>query len=210
MSDIAEYAHRSTGSIDEPGFLTALVTEHFALQGARSVGTGEATSRAALYVATLSSALVATGFASGKPYFGPFLAAVLVVVLVLGQITLLRLVALSRADLRFMRDIHVIRQYYRSLTPGASAFFRDVDVDDLSALIAAQGERHSRWLILSSAASLIAILNSAVLGAAVTILASKISGGFHGWQLIAGAAGAIIMGYLTLRFEHRATSTALK
>jgi len=209
MSDIAEYTQGKPASIDEPGFLTALVTEHFALQGARSVGTGEATSRAALYVATLSSALVATGFASGKPYFGPFLTAVLIVVLLLGQITLLRLVALSRADLRLMRDIHVIRQYYRSLTPASQAFFADVDVDDLSALIAMQGERHSRWLILSSAASLVAILNSAVLGAAVTILVSKISGGFHGWQLIAGLAAAAVMAYLTLRFEHRATSTAL-
>src|SRR5271154_7336704 len=126
MTGIAEHADGETASIDEPGFLTALVTEPFALQGARSIGTSEATSRAALYVATLSSALIATGFASGKAYFGPFLAAVLIVVLLLGQITLLRLVALSRADLRLMRDIHVIRQYYRSLTPASQAFFADV------------------------------------------------------------------------------------
>jgi len=200
MTGIAEYADGETASIDEPGFLTALVTEHFALQGNRSIGTGEATSRAALYIATLSSALVATGFASGKAYFGPFLSAVVVVVLVLGQITLLRLVALSRADLRLMRDIHVIHRYYRSLSPGARTFFRDVDVDDLSALIALQGEHHSPWLIFSSAAGLIAILNSAVLGTGLTILASDISGGFHGWQLAVGGAGAVIMGYLNLRF----------
>jgi hypothetical protein len=59
------------------------VTEHFVLQTARSIGTGEATSRAGLYVATLSSGLVATGFASGKTYFGVFLGAVLIVVLAL-------------------------------------------------------------------------------------------------------------------------------
>jgi hypothetical protein len=210
MTDIAEHTGGKTVPADEPGFLTALVTEHFALQGARSIGTSEATSRAALYVATLSSALIATGFASGKAYFGPFLAAVLIVVLVLGQVTLLRLVALSRADLRLMRDIHVIHRYYRSLSPSAQVFFKEADVDDLSALIALQGEHHSRWLILSSAAALIAILNSAVLGAGLTILTSAISGGFHGWQLAIGVAGAAIMGYLTLRFEHTATSTALR
>ena len=48
-------------TVDDPAFLTALVTEHFVLQTARWSGTGEATGRAGLYVATLSSGLVATG-----------------------------------------------------------------------------------------------------------------------------------------------------
>jgi hypothetical protein len=65
--------------VDDPAFLTALVTEHFVLQTARSIGTSEATGRAGLYVATLSSGLFATSFARGKPYFAVFLGAVLIV-----------------------------------------------------------------------------------------------------------------------------------
>ena len=41
-------------------FMTALVTEHFVLQGARGQTNGEMTGRAALYLATVSSTLIAS------------------------------------------------------------------------------------------------------------------------------------------------------
>ena len=148
--------------IDDPAFLTALVTEHFVLQTARSIGTGEATSRGALYVATLSSGLVATGFASGKPYFAPILAGVIVVVLLLGLVTFARLVEISREDIQRLRDIHIVHHYYRSLSPHARAYFKSIDVDDVSVVIETEYQRHSPWLILTSAASLVAILNAVV------------------------------------------------
>jgi len=42
--------------------LTALTTEHFTLQGARSQTASESASRASLYILSVSSALVALGF----------------------------------------------------------------------------------------------------------------------------------------------------
>ena len=42
--------------------LTALTTEHFTLQGARSQTVSESASRATLYVMAVSSALVGLGF----------------------------------------------------------------------------------------------------------------------------------------------------
>jgi hypothetical protein len=42
--------------------LTALTTEHFTLQGARSQAAGESASRASLYILSVSSSLVALGF----------------------------------------------------------------------------------------------------------------------------------------------------
>ena len=149
----------SPATVDDPAFLTALVTEHFVLQTARSIGTGEATSRAGLYVATLSSGLVATGFASGKTYFGVFLGAVLIVVLALGFVTFARLVEISREDLQRLRDIRIVHRYYGSLSAGARGYFKDVDTEDISAIIETQYRRHSAWLILTSAASLVAILS---------------------------------------------------
>jgi hypothetical protein len=188
--------------IDDPTFLTALVTEHFVLQTARSIGTGEATSRGGLYVATLSSGLVATGFASGKPYFAPILAGVLVVVLLLGLITFARLVEISREDLQRLRDIHVVHQYYGSLSPSARAYFKRIDVDDVSEVIETQYRRHSPWLILTSAASLVAILNSVVFGAGLAVLAGGLTGGFHPWDIAVAVAGAAGLCGLTLRFEY--------
>ena len=48
-------------------FMTALVTEHFVLQGARGQTNGEMTGRAALYLATVSSTLIALGFVARRP-----------------------------------------------------------------------------------------------------------------------------------------------
>ena len=42
--------------------MTALTTEHFTLQGARSQTASESASRASLYILSVSSALVALGF----------------------------------------------------------------------------------------------------------------------------------------------------
>jgi len=76
----------------ERAFLTALTTEHFVLHSTRSTISSEAIGRAALYLGALSSALIALGFAvSRRAVFGPFLAAVLPVVVVLGLITFVRL-----------------------------------------------------------------------------------------------------------------------
>jgi hypothetical protein len=120
----------SPATVDDPAFLTALVTEHFVLQTARSIGTGEATSRAGLYVATLSSRLVATGFASGKTYFGVFLGAVLIVVLALGFVTFARLVEISREDLQRLRDIRIVHRYYGSLSAGTRGRFESRALDE--------------------------------------------------------------------------------
>jgi hypothetical protein len=200
--------HTEPAEIDDPAFLTALVTEHFVLQTARSIGTGEATSRGGLYVATLSSGLVATGFASGKPYFAAILAGVLVVVLLLGLITFARLVEISREDLQRLRDIHVVHEFYGSLSPQARAYFKRVDVDDVSEVIETQYRRHSPWLILTSAASLVAILNAVVLGAGLSALAGGVTGGFQPWDIAVGIAGAAVLCWLTLRFEYVALNAA--
>ena len=53
----------SADNIDK--LLTALTTEHFVLQSVRGGISGEATSRATLYLSALSASLVALGFVIG-------------------------------------------------------------------------------------------------------------------------------------------------
>ena len=47
--------------------MSALVTEHFVLQSAAGATIGESSSRASIYLAALSSGLVAVGFSSQSP-----------------------------------------------------------------------------------------------------------------------------------------------
>jgi hypothetical protein len=52
------------GAPDPAQLLTALTTEHFTLQGARSQTMSETSARASVYMYSVSSALVALGFVS--------------------------------------------------------------------------------------------------------------------------------------------------
>src|SRR5829696_8295529 len=75
----------------QQAFMTALVTDHFTLQGARGQVNAEITGRAALYLATVSSTLIALGFvARDRSAFVPFAAAVLPSLLILGEFTFIR------------------------------------------------------------------------------------------------------------------------
>ena len=54
----------TSATAKQPGqaFMSALVTEHFVLQSARSTTVSEAVGRAAVYLTCVSSSLVAFGF----------------------------------------------------------------------------------------------------------------------------------------------------
>ena len=115
----------------QQAFMTALVTDHFALQGARGQLNAELTGRAALYLATVSSTLIALGFvARDWSAFVPFAAAVLPSLLILGEFTFIRLVAASIEDLKHLYAIQQIRSYYRSLVPDGLTFFADITIGD--------------------------------------------------------------------------------
>ena len=88
-------------SESKAAFMTALTTEHFVLQTAASATVNEAAGRSSLYVLSLSSSLVAIGFASrSRETLLPFLATVLSSVFVLGLFTVVRLVDTTLENMR--------------------------------------------------------------------------------------------------------------
>jgi len=127
----------------EQAFITALVTEHFALQSARSATIGEANGRAAIYLSAVSSALVAFGFlAQVVTRLDLFVAAVLPALFILGEFTYVRLVANAIENLLALQQIQRIHGYYRGLVPEAEQFFEAPAVDEgLAAAVAPTGVR---------------------------------------------------------------------
>src|SRR5688572_19544839 len=94
-----------------PAFMSALTTEHFVLQNALSANTSEVGTRASLYIFSLSSSLVALGFASQSPeLFVPFGAIVLPAVFILGVFTAVRLVDSNLEGILFLNGIARIRK----------------------------------------------------------------------------------------------------
>jgi len=115
-------------------FVTALVTEHFVLQGIRSTLTSESASRAALYLAALTGSLIALGFvARDATVLGPFATAVIPALLILGEFTYWRLVQGGVEDLHHAWEMRRIRAYYRHLVPPGLGFFADTCRADPSA-----------------------------------------------------------------------------
>jgi hypothetical protein len=158
-----------------PAFMSALTTEHFVLQSAISGNTSEVGTRASLYIFSLSSSLVALGFASQSPeLFMPFVAIVLPAVFILGLFTAVRLVDSNLEGIQFLDSIARIRKYYRTLAPEAQEQF------------SAQSGRwpeNSAWPALqmgpfvgfiTTTASMVAFINSIVAAVGVAMLAGRL------------------------------------
>jgi hypothetical protein len=152
-------------------FISALTTEHFVLQGALSGNTSEVGTRASLYLFSLSSSLVALGFASRSPeLFTPFIAIVLPALFILGVFTAVRLVDSNLEGIVYLNGIARIRQYYRTLAPEAADHFSPQS---------GRWPENQAWPgllmgptigLITTTASMVAFLNSIVAGVGVAML----------------------------------------
>jgi hypothetical protein len=168
-------------------FMTALVTEHTVLQGARSTLTAEIASRAALYLASLTGSLIALGFVTrDAAVVGPFATAVLPALLILGEFTYWRVVQAGVEDLHHSWEIQRIRVYYRQLVPPGLAFFSDARGGDPHAPEKTfMGIRARDLNVLLTASSMVAAINSMLAGTAVALALHAIA------NLRAGSAVAL-------------------
>jgi hypothetical protein len=183
--------------------MSALTTEHFVLQTASNSTVSEAAARSSLYVFSLSSALVAMGFASQSPgVFKLFAAAVLPAVFVLGLFTTMRLVDTVLENMQYLSRIAEIRGYYRTLMPERGRYFapeagRWPEAKSEPAL--ALGEFAA---LFGTTASMIAFINCFVAGAGVTLVANELLGGKRlGVAVGAGVACLILFLVLFLVYQ---------
>jgi hypothetical protein len=109
----------------QQAFMSALVTEHFVLQTGATATVSEAGTRASLYLVSLSSSLVAMGFASReRDVFVPFVATILPALFLLGLFTIARLMDAAIEYNAVLTGIARIRRYDRTLSPEAEEFFK--------------------------------------------------------------------------------------
>jgi hypothetical protein len=192
---------------DPQALLSALTTEHFTLQGARSQTVSESASRASLYVMSVSSALVALGFlgqiSEVGDAFDVFALTVLPTLYVLGLFTFVRLVETMVEDFLYGRAINRIRHHYLELAGEQARLFMLSAHDDAIGVLANMGLRQSIWQTWFTIASMVAVINSVVGGSAVAIAVGAIADAPLG--ICAGIGGlAAIASLLALRrHEHR-------
>jgi hypothetical protein len=192
MNDKAEHA----------ALLSVLTTEHFVLQTAYSSTVSEAAARSALYVMALSSSLVAMGFLSqSRDLFLPFGATVLPVVFLLGLFTAVRLVDTGLESMHYLCGIARIRGFYRTLGEEAAQHFtpaqgRWPEVESPALRLGALSA------FLGTTASMIAVINSVVAGAAVALLVQMFASASPRWLGVgAGVASAMTLTAAFLAYQ---------
>jgi hypothetical protein len=148
---------------DQPGseaerrreLLLALTTEHFTLQTARTATISDSNGRSALYLSTVSSAVVALAFIGqvarvGEAFF-LFALALLPALVLLGVLTYLRLLQTAIEDLFYARAINRIRRHYVDIDPDAARWFLLSGYDDPPGVMANHGVGHARGCTLAPA-----------------------------------------------------------
>src|SRR5688572_5341755 len=101
---------------DRGALLTALTTEHFTLQSARSATITESLGRSTIYLGSLSASLVALAFiAQGESTAADFRFFALLILpglFFLGTVTFVRIVETGIEDATYAQAINRIRRYY--------------------------------------------------------------------------------------------------
>ena len=197
----------------QQAFISALTTEQFVLQAARSANVGEMTGRGTIYMGAVSSSLIALGFlAQVVTHLDPFVAAVLPAVFLLGEFTFAALVRNTLENLVLLRQMQRIRGYYRTLVPEADQFFGQAAEDErFSAAMATVGLRARPAGMLFTGASVVAAINSMVGGVGLALLTTKVARLTTGAALAVGITAAVVLFGLHLLYQQqRATDRVLR
>lgn len=180
---------------DPQQLLTALSTEHFTLQGARSQTMSESSARASVYVFSVSSALVALGFigqvSQVSDVFNAFALTILPTLYLLGCVTFIRLVECGAEDFRYGLAVNRIRHYYKEIAGDRADLFLLSGHDDGAGVFANMGIPVENRTPVFAFSSAIAVINGVVGGAAVAIALGALADAALAPAVAAGIAVAI-------------------
>jgi hypothetical protein len=192
---------------DRQQVLTTLTTEHFTLQGARSQTVSESSARAALYLGSLSSTLIALGLiADDRETFEIFSLVALPTLYFLGMVTFFRLVESSIEDLLYGRAINRIRHKYLELAGEDAKYFLMGGHDDVLGVVrnmGLAGRGANRFQLFFAMAISIGVINSVVGGSAVALLVSIALDASLGVSAVCGAIVAAISIVVHIRHDSR-------
>jgi hypothetical protein len=182
--------------------MSAITTEHFVLQTAANGTISEAASRASLYIFSLSSSLVALGFAShSAEVLVWFAATILPGVFTLGVLTVIRLIDTSLENQQALIGIARIRRLYRGLSPTAATYFAAETGRWPEASSTPSLGLGTLVAFFGTSASMVACINSMVAGGAVALLSHHFLRRSIGISLGLGLATAALLVIAFYRFQ---------
>jgi hypothetical protein len=190
--------------VQDPALNSTLGTELFVLQSVASSTISEAGTRSAIYLSTLSSGLVAIGFAGRSPaLLASLTATVLPAVFALGWFTVVRLVDTSVENITVRRRMLRIREHYVRAYPSG----RDLIALD-NPRTGELGVRYTRSSFLFTMASMVGTVNAVLGGALVALLLTFVVAAAPAFAQAAGAAVGLLLLVSTLIYERRRIGAA--
>jgi hypothetical protein len=198
-------ADRGSGNRGGPGPATTFATtEHFNLQTARALTVSEANGRASIYLAALSSNLIALAFIGQisrlDEAFYAFALILLPVLVFVGVVTFVRLVQSSIEDIAYAHRIALLRSYYLRVSPELEPYL--VVVRGTGPAAPFDGERLalSPWQLTLTAAGMVAVVNSVVVAACAGLVLE--AAGVHSLAIPLAVGAVIGAGAFSLHHRH--------
>ena len=157
--------------------LQILTTEHWSLLSTRALSWNEAFSRATMFLAVLSGAVLALalvaqarGFDEG---FMTFALLILPVVLFVGIATFMRLVSINREDVGWVIGMNLLRHAYLAAAPDLRQYIVTGSSDDEAGIMATFGAKPGRGSFiheLVTTPGVLAVVDGVVAGVLLGIL----------------------------------------
>jgi hypothetical protein len=156
------------GKATKEQILQFMTTEHFTLQTAKAATVAEANGRAALFMGSVSSAVVALAFIGqvsgmGEAFF-LFGLVLFPSLFFLGIVTFDRVLQTALEDWVYACEINRIRHYYVELAPEIGRYFIQSPHDDAPGALQGMGITPSRWQYFLTSSGMVAVINSVILG----------------------------------------------
>ena len=185
--------------------VTFATTEHFNLQTARAVTVSEANGRASIYLAALSSNLIALAFIGQMSRLGEafytFALILLPVLAFVGVVTFRRLVQSSIEDIAYAQRIALLRRFYLDVSPELEPYLVVVRGARSAAVpFDGKGPAPSAWQLTLTAAGMVAVVNSVVVAACAGLVLR--AAGVHSLAIPVALGAVIGAGAFSLHERH--------
>jgi hypothetical protein len=175
-----------------PAAVAFVTTEHFTLQGARSQTISESTGRASAFLASVSGGLIALGLVATAAHVGTafyvFGLILLPTLAFVGFVTFGRTLQTGLEDVGYAQRIARLRGYYFEKAPELTPYLLSVDAKQRLVI---QGLSSAPLQVFLTIATMVAIITSVLVGAAVGLFAAVISKHSLDAALVAGCVSAL-------------------
>ena len=168
----------------------------------------EANGRGSIYLAALSSNLIALAFIGQMSRLGTafyaFALILLPVLAFMGAVTFQRLVQSSIEDIAYAERIARLRAFYLGLAPELEPFLLMVHGPRAEGLLHDKRFGPSTWQLMLTTAGMVGVVNSAVIGACAGLAVETLPGVSFAVVLMAGSSAGVVTLMLHRRHHRRA------